>query len=95
MPVRAKLCSVCGAVNNVRAMACISCGESFRKRGRPRGTTRQAGYGRQCPEAIELPTDWCHSNELVNIDDELLDACARRISQQRTFDQKPLGLAVC
>ena len=98
MPVRAKLCKVCGAVNNVRAMACISCGERFRKRGRPRGTTRQAGYGRQCPEfhdTIELPTDWCHSNELVNIDDELLDACARRISQQRTFDRKPLGLAVC
>ena len=23
------------------------------------------------------------------------DACARRSSQQRTFDQKPLGLAVC
>ena len=98
MPVRAKLCNVCGATNNVRAMACISCGESFRKRGRPRGTTRQAGYGRQCPEfhdAVELPNDWYHSNELVNIDDELLDACARRISQQRTFDQKPLGLAVC
>ena len=69
---------VCGATNNVRAMACISCGESFRKRGRPRGTTRQAGYGRQYPEfhdAVELPTDWYHSNELVNIDDELLDAC--------------------
>ena len=78
MPVRAKLCNVYGAANNIRAMACISCGESFRKRGRPRGTTRQAGYGRQYPEfhdAVELPTDWYHSNELVNIDDELLDAC--------------------
>jgi hypothetical protein len=31
----------------------------------------------------------------VNVDNELLDACARRISQQRTFDRKPLGLAVC
>jgi hypothetical protein len=32
---------------------------------------------------------------LVNIDNELLGACARRISQQRTFDRKPLGIAVC
>ena len=31
----------------------------------------------------------------MNVDDELLDACARRISQQCTFDRKPPGLAVC
>jgi hypothetical protein len=58
--------------------------------GRPRST-------RRCPEfdtTIQLPAGWIHSNELVNIDSELLDACARRISQQRTFDRKPLGLAV-
>ena len=79
-------------------MACISCGERFRKLGRPSGTTHEAGNGRRCPEfhnTIQLPTDWCHSNDSVNIDDELLGACARRISQQRNFDQKPLGVAVC
>ena len=31
----------------------------------------------------------------MNINNELLDACSRRISQQRTFDRKPLSLAVC
>ena len=31
----------------------------------------------------------------MNIDDDLLNACARRISQQRTFDRKPLDLTVC
>ena len=34
--------------------------------------------------SIELPTEWDHSNELVNIDDELLGLCSRRIAQQRT-----------
>ena len=31
----------------------------------------------------------------MNIDNDLLDMCAHRISQQRTIDRKPLGLAVC
>ena len=157
MSCRTKPCKECGEANNVRAIACISCGENFKKRGRPqktaevdgfsvgrnggrpryttretgalvsdgrprgttqeagffvgdgrpRGTTREAGSNvsggrprntRRCPEfdnTIQLPADWCHSSELVNIDNDLLDMCARRISQQRTFDRKPLGLAVC
>ena len=189
MSCSTKPCKECGEANHFRAIACINCGESFRKRGRPqktaeadgfsvgrnggrpryttresgsfvsdgrpRGTTQEAGFGvsdgrphgttqeagyavsdgrprgttqedgffvgdgrprgttreagsnvsggrprntRQCPEfdnTIQLPTDWCHSSELVNIDNDLLDMCARRISQQRTFDRKPLGLAVC
>ena len=36
-----------------------------------------------------------HSGNMVNVDDELLDVCAHRIAQQRTFDKKPLGLAMC
>ena len=139
MSVPTKPCIECGETNNVRAAACISCGKSFRKQGRPQGTTQQAGYAvsdgrprgttqeagfavtngrpcgttreagsnvsggrprnaRRCTEfhsTIQLPTDWCRSDDMVNVDDELLDACARRISQQRTFDRKPLGLAVC
>ena len=35
---------------------------------------------------IQLPADWCHSHELVNIDNNLLDVCRCRISQQCTFD---------
>ena len=168
MPV--KECQNCGKANNVRATACTSCGNIFKKRGRPRstsendgfssggrplGTTQQAGYGvsdgrprgttretgysvsdgrprgttretgysvsdgrphgttretgsnvspgrpcgaRRSPQfdnTIQLPPDWEHSNEFVNIDNDLLDVCARRILQQRTFDKKPLGLAVC
>ena len=42
--------------------------------------------------SIELPTEWDHSDELVNFDDELF---GRRIAQQRTYDKKPLGVAVC
>ena len=32
---------------------------------------------------------------LVNIDDELLGLCSRRIAQQHTYVKKPLGVAVC
>ena len=76
--------------------------------GRPSGTPVKAGYrvgdsgGRprkpkniQFDESVVVPTDWDHSVELVNINSSLLDACGRRIAQQRTFDKKPLGVAVC
>ena len=77
--------------------------------GRPRGTTQDCGYevsrsggrphGRrkeiEFDPCIELPTGWDNSNEMLNINVELLDVCSCRISQQRTFDRKPLGLAVC
>ena len=75
--------------------------------GRPSGTTREAGFningGRPCGrrrvvefhDSIQLSTDWDHSGELLNVDYELLNVCARRIAQQRTFDKKPLGIAVC
>ena len=105
MSCRAKECKVCGEANNIHATACSSCSTSFRKRGRPHNTTQEAlsddGHPRNTrlhPEfnsSIQLPGVWNHSNELVNVDDELLDTCARRIAQQRTFDKKPLGLAVC
>ena len=60
---------------------------SFVSDGRPRGTAREPGNNvsggrarntRQCPEfdnTIQLPADRCHSNELVNIDNDLLDVC--------------------
>ena len=72
--------------------------------GRPRGTTRAAAYnvssGRphgnvEFHTSIQLPSDWDHSDDLVNVTDVLLEMCGRRITQQRTFDKKPLGLAVC
>ena len=41
-----------------------------------------------------MPTDWDIS--AVNLlDPDLLNACAGRIRQQRTFDLKPLGVDVC
>lgn len=42
-----------------------------------------------------IPLTILLTEQLVNIDNELLDKCARRIAQQRTFDKKPLGVAVC
>ena len=77
--------------------------------GRPDGSTQVAGYevgtnggrphgrrkGIEFDPCIELPIAWDQSDEILNINTELLDACSRRISQQRTFDRKPLGLAVC
>ena len=59
--------------------------------GRPRGRRK----GIEFDPCIELPTDWDHSDEMLNVNCELLDACNRRIAQQRTFDKKPLGIAVC
>ena len=74
--------------------------------GRPHGTTREAGYDVGCSRSrpcgrsrtinfsgsIELPTEWDH---LVIFDDQLLGLCSRKIAQQRTYDKKPLGVAVC
>ena len=71
---------------------------------RPSGTTQEAGYRVGCrprrknvqfDKSIQLPTGWVDSKELVNASSGLLDACGRRIAQQRTFDKKPLGVAVC
>ena len=45
--------------------------------------------------SINLPEYWDCSTSTVNLDDELLVACGRRILQQRTFDKKPLGIGVC
>lgn len=42
-----------------------------------------------------IPLTFLLTEQLVNVDNELLDKCARRIAQQRTFDNKPLGVAVC
>ena len=89
---------------------CRVCGVSLKQGpGRPDGTTQEAGYdvshsggrprGRSrtitFSDSIELPTEWDHSDELVNIDDELLGLCSRRIAQQHTYVKKPLGVAVC
>ena len=75
--------------------------------GRPEGTTREAGcavskgrpHGKQrCvlfhPE-IDLSQLWEHPPPFVSVDEYLLKACSRRICQQRTYDKKPLGIAVC
>ena len=73
MSLSTKPCKECGEANHVRAMACNSCGESFRNQGHPRGTT----HARRCPDfnsTVQLPTDWCHLIESVNIDNELLNA---------------------
>ena len=85
-----KECKKCGHANHVRSDVCDSCSGTL-KPGRPH-------YTRRLPEfdnSIQLPDDWDHSNELLNVDDDLIEACTRRIAQQRTFDKKPLGLAVC
>ena len=73
--------------------------------GRPVGTTQIAGYsvsgGRPAGKkphfdsSIHLPTEWDHSPQFINVDGDLLSVCRRRIAQQRTYDKKPLGIAVC
>ena len=50
---------------------------------------------RKLHESIELPTEWDLSGETLNLCENLLSACARRISQQRTCDVKSLGVGVC
>ena len=58
--------------------------------GRPRGSRRVDFH-----ESVELPSQWDDSAEFVNVSDDLLKICSRRISQQCTHDRKPLGIAVC
>ena len=59
----------------------------FKRRGRPRTILFH--------ESIELPEDWDNSEVSLNVDDDLLGVCSRRIAQQCTYDKKPLGVAVC
>lgn len=46
-------------------------------------------------QSIELPLNWDVNENTLNLSKELLLACRRRIKQQRTFDAKSLGVAVC
>ena len=59
--------------------------------GRPRGKTRSVHFHLE----IDFLQQWEHSPPCVNVDDHLLEVCSRRIAQQRTYDTKPLGTAVC
>ena len=61
----------------------------FKRRGRPRTILFEIH------ESIELPEDWDNSEVSLNVDDDRLSVCSRRIAQQRTYDKKPLGVAVC
>ena len=72
--------------------------------GRPSGTKASDGFsvgGRRrvkkiaFDESVELPTEWDISGETLNLDEDLLSACACRICQPRTFDSKSLGVGVC
>ena len=46
MPVGIKSCSNCSQQNNYRRQVCVKCGVSLsHSRGRPTGTTQEAGYG--------------------------------------------------
>ena len=107
---RSSFCISCGASLKVGRPQQTTEKDGFRvshSGGRPINRTSEAGYcvsgGHPCGtrrqvefhNSIALPADWDHSYDSVNTDDELLDACARRIAQQHTFDKKPLGLAVC
>ena len=82
-----KSCTNCSySENHPRSKVCIKCGVSFKRRGRPRTILFH--------ESIELPEDWDNSEVSLNVDDDLLSVCSRRIAQQRTYD-KTLGGAVC
>ena len=75
---------------------------------RPEGTTEKAGYsvghngGKKLDgqtatfdDLIDLPNDWDCSDDTINLDSDLLGVCSSRISQQRRFDSKLLGIGVC
>ena len=73
--------------------------------GRPVGTSIKVGYSASprrvklgCvpfDDSIHLPTEWDQSPQFINVNGDLLSVCKRRIAQQRTYDKKPLGIAVC
>ena len=47
--VRAVYCSYCGVlIDQIILIACISCGENFRKRGRPQKTAKVDGFSVGC-----------------------------------------------
>ena len=46
-------------------------------------------------QSIELHFEWDLSQDTLNLSEDLLDACGRRIGQQRTFDSKSLGVGIC
>ena len=73
--------------------------------GRPVGTTQAAGFrvgGQAQPDSHlanvstgENPDALCISLEQVNLTEEMLRRCTRRVVQQRRFDKRPLGEALC
>lgn len=64
-----------------------------------RGTNQEAGSnlvaGHEGFELMIPPTNWDHLENFVNVEEDLLTICTRRITQQHTYDKKPLGFAVC
>ena len=90
MSVCAKFCTNCSYENNSRSKVCVKCGVSLcKERGRSRGRPRSILFH----DSIQLPEHWDKSETSLNVDD-LLSVCSRRIAQQRTYDKKPLGVAV-
>ena len=75
--------------------------------GRPEGTTRDAGYCKQggCHarwewesmlfEGCDLPAEWDTSEEFLNVPDDLIQQCRRRIREQRLYDQRALATHMC
>ena len=77
---------VVGLYTNTKASDGYSVGTSGGRR-----STKQIAFD----ESIELPNEWDISQETLNLSEDLLSACARRVCQQHTFDSKSPGVGIC
>ena len=74
MPFTENICGSCSYGNRNRRKVCGGCGKRLTqgRPTRPTGTTR-GRKGIEFNHSIELPTDWNHSHDMVNVDCVLLN----------------------
>ena len=81
----AEICTSGGRPTGTTASKGFAVGTSG---GRPTGSIRPVNL-----EDLNLPSEW--DSSAVNLSQDLLRTCNHRVSQQKAFDKKPLGVGVC